>query len=66
MKGLFTWFGKADIDGMKQDASSPISNIALKHPELFYQIVIISKIWEDERRKYIPWLEKVRYSPATF
>ena len=58
MKTLFTWFGQADIDGMKEDTSSPISNIALKHPEPFDQIVIISNIWEDERRKYIPWLEK--------
>jgi len=58
VKTLFTWFGQADIDGMKEDTSSPISNIALKHPEPFDQIVIISNIWEDERRKYIPWLEK--------
>ncbi|QDP01353.1 sigma-54 interaction domain-containing protein [Thalassotalea sp. PS06] len=58
MKTLFTWFGQADVDGMNQDTDSPISNIALKHPEPFDQIVIISNKWEEERRNYVPWLEK--------
>ncbi|WP_404391396.1 sigma-54 interaction domain-containing protein [Pseudoalteromonas phenolica] len=58
MKTLFTWFGQADIDGMNEDTNSPISNIALKHSEPFDQIVIISNKWEEERYKYVPWLER--------